>query len=97
MIEWASNIIAKFQNEDGPEGRSAGSDQLSIEEPETEVLTRRKRETRTKSSHAGSYGIRPTSTQGWPNCYKLIQLFRVTCFIAGQYNTGLLWHITGIL
>ena len=22
-------------------------------------------------------------------CYKLIQLFRVTCFIAGQYNTGL--------
>ena len=27
-------------------------------------------------------------------CYKLIQLFRVTCFIAGQYNTGLLWHIT---
>ena len=30
-------------------------------------------------------------------CYKLIQLFRVTCFIACQYNTGLLWHITGII
>ena len=28
--------------------------------------------------------------------YKLTQLFRVTCFIAGQYSTGLLWHITGI-
>ena len=23
----------------------------------------------------------------WAYCYKLIQLFRVTCFIAGQYNT----------
>ena len=30
-------------------------------------------------------------------CYKLIQQFKVTCFIAGQYNTGLLWHITGII
>ena len=30
-------------------------------------------------------------------CYKLIQLFRVTCFIAGQYNTDLLWHIAGII
>ena len=30
-------------------------------------------------------------------CYKVIQLFRVTCFIAGQYNTALLWHITGII
>ena len=28
-------------------------------------------------------------------CYKLIQRFRVTCLIAGQYNTALLWHITG--
>ena len=31
------------------------------------------------------------------SCYKLIQLFRVTCFFAGQYNTGLLWHITDII
>ena len=29
-------------------------------------------------------------------CYKVIQQFRVTWFIAGQYDTGLLWHITGI-
>ena len=29
-------------------------------------------------------------------CYKLIQHFRVTYFIAGQHNTALLWHITGI-
>ena len=27
-------------------------------------------------------------------CYKVIQQFRVTCFIAGQYNAALLWHIT---
>ena len=30
-------------------------------------------------------------------CYKLIQRLRVTCFLAGQYNTGLVWHITGII
>ena len=30
-------------------------------------------------------------------CYKLIQIFRVTCFIAGQYNTDLLRHITSII
>ena len=30
-------------------------------------------------------------------CYKVIQRFTVTCFIAGQCNTGLLWHITDIL
>ena len=30
-------------------------------------------------------------------CYKVIQRFRVTCFIAGQCNTDLLWHITDII
>ena len=29
-------------------------------------------------------------------CYKLIQRLRVTYFIAGQYNTVLLWLITGL-
>ena len=28
-----------------------------------------------------------------PICYKLVQRLRVTCFIAGQYNTDLLRHI----
>ena len=31
------------------------------------------------------------------NLHKVIQLFRVTCFIAGQYKTDLLWHITDVI
>ena len=30
-------------------------------------------------------------------CYKLIQLFRVTCFIAGQYNTGYYGTFTDVI
>ena len=36
----------------------------------------------------------PCHFPGMACCYKLIQLFRVTCFIAGKYNTALSWHIT---
>ena len=31
------------------------------------------------------------------HCYKPIQRLRATCFIDGQYNTVLLWHITDII
>ena len=31
------------------------------------------------------------------SCYKLIQLFRVTCFFAGQYNTGYYGTFTDVI
>ena len=33
----------------------------------------------------------------YTNCYEVIQLFRVTCFIAGQYNTDCYGTNTGVL
>ena len=30
-------------------------------------------------------------------CYKLIQMFRVTCFITGQYNTGYYGTFTDVI
>ena len=45
--------------------------------------------------NAMSMLVNPTKDPQY--CYKLIQGFRVTCFIAGQYNTDVLGHITGII
>ena len=39
----------------------------------------------------------PCHFPGMSCCYKLIQLFRVTCFIACKYNTALSWHITDFI